>query len=447
MAKYLADLASRSVPRYTSYPTAAEFDDGIGAVDQAAALAAIAPGTPVSLYVHIPYCREICWYCGCNTGPAGRPARQDRYLAALDHEIALIAGWLRGDVVSIHFGGGSPNALTPEAFVELVVRLRTAFAIAGTPDIAVELDPRGLDAGYAMALARAGVTRVSLGVQTLAPHVQHRIGRNQPFAMIADAVAALRHAGLRHISFDLMYGLPAQTCEDLTESIAQALTLQPDRIAMFGYAHMPGLLPRQRAIDGSALPDAAERFAQCAAAHDLLTLAGFQAIGFDHFAMPGDPLARAAAAGRLRRNFQGFTDDPGEAIIGIGASAISQFPGLIVQNEKHEGRYRLRVINGGLAGVRGVLRTADDRMRGDAIERLLCDGGVDLAAIAAAHGRAPCSLSAALPALAEFEARGLVRIEGCQVHLSRDGRPYARLVAACFDRWRIAPPTNFSRAI
>jgi oxygen-independent coproporphyrinogen-3 oxidase len=447
MAKYLPDLASRSVPRYTSYPTAAEFNDGVGPADQAAALAAIAPGAPVSLYVHIPYCREICWYCGCNTGPAGRPERQIRYLAALDREIELVAGRMKGEVVSIHFGGGSPNALAAADFVALVGRLRDRFSVSGALEIAVELDPRGLDAAYAVALARAGVTRVSLGVQTFAEHVQRRIGRVQPLAMIAAAVRDLRRAGLNHISFDLMYGLPGQTRDDLADTIAEALTLEPDRIAMFGYAHIPQMLPRQRAIDDADLPDAAERFAQSEIAHDMLTFAGFQAIGFDHFALPGDPLARAATEGRLRRNFQGFTDEPGEAIIGLGASAISQFPGLLVQNEKHEGRYRMRVTNDSLAGMRGIVRTPEDRMRADAIERLLCDGSVDLAAVAARHGRPPCSLSEVLPTLGDYAARGLVRIDSCRCELTEDGWPYARLIAACFDRFRAAPPANFSRAI
>lgn len=436
MHRYLPDLARRSVPRYTSYPTAAEFHTGVGPAEQAEALAAIAPETPVSLYVHIPYCHEICWYCGCNTGAIGRASRLDAYLAALEQEIGAVAARMRGRVVAIHFGGGSPNALPPEDFVRLTELLRRSFACAGRLEIAAELDPRTLDATYAEALARAGVTRVSLGAQCFAPHVQRAINRIQPYEMVRQAVLDLRAAGIAAVNLDLMYGLPHQTSEDLAETLAAALDLAPDRIAMFGYAHMPRLLPRQRMIPDEALPDAAQRFAQSALAYDILVAAGYAAIGFDHFAQPHDSLARAAATGALRRNFQGFTDEPGEAIIGLGASSISQYDGLLVQNEKHVGRYRMRVANGGLAAVRGVARSVDDRLRSGLIERLLCDGSVDAAP-------APD----ALPALASLAEEGLVQIDGTRVTVLPDGRPYARLAAAAFDRYRQPDAERFSNAV
>jgi oxygen-independent coproporphyrinogen-3 oxidase len=436
MHRYLPDLARRSVPRYTSYPTAAEFHAGVGPAEQAEALAAIPAETPVSLYVHIPYCHEICWYCGCNTGALGRASRLDVYLEALGQEIAAVSARMRGQVVTIHFGGGSPNALPPEDFVALTRLLRDSFVCAERLEIAAELDPRTLDATYAEALARAGVTRVSLGAQCFAPHVQRAINRIQPYEMVRQAVLDLRAAGIGAVNLDLMYGLPYQTSEDLAETLAAALDLAPDRIAMFGYAHMPRLLSRQRMIPGESLPDAAQRFAQSALACDLLVAAGYAAIGFDHFARPGDRLARAAAAGTLRRNFQGFTDEPGEAIIGLGASSISQYDGLLVQNEKHVGRYRMRVANGGLAAVRGVARSADDRLRSGLIERLLCDGHVDAAA-------AP----AALPALAPLVTEGLVQVAGTRVTILPDGRPYARLAAAAFDRYRQPDAERFSKAV
>jgi oxygen-independent coproporphyrinogen-3 oxidase len=436
MHRYLPELARRSVPRYTSYPTAAEFRAGVGPAEQAEALGAIAADTPVSLYVHIPYCHEICWYCGCNTGAIGRASRLDAYLAALEQEVAAVAARMRGRVVAIHFGGGSPNALPPEDFVRLTKLLRRSFACAERLEIAAELDPRTLDATYAEALARAGVTRVSLGAQCFAPHVQRAINRIQPYEMVRQAVLDLRAAGIAAVNLDLMYGLPHQTSEDLADTLAAALDLTPDRIAMFGYAHMPQLLARQRMIPDETLPDAAQRFAQSALAYDILVAAGYAAVGFDHFARPEDSLARAAAAGTLRRNFQGFTDEPGEAIIGLGASSISQYEGLLVQNEKHVGRYRMRVANGGLAAVRGVARSADDRLRSGLIERLLCDGSVDTAP-------APD----ALPALAALADEGLVRIDGTRVTVLPDGRPYARLAAAAFDRYRQPNTQRFSKAV
>ncbi|MEG3175787.1 oxygen-independent coproporphyrinogen III oxidase [Sphingomonas sp. RB3P16] len=447
MHPYLPDLATQPVPRYTSYPTAAEFHDGIGAADQRGAIAAVAPGTPVSLYVHIPYCHEICWYCGCNTGAIGRADRLGAYVAALEQEIDAVAGTLRGQVTALHFGGGSPNALPAEAFAQLVVRLRERFDCADDMAIAAELDPRTLDAAYADTLARAGVTRVSLGVQTFAPDVQARINRVQPLAMVERVVGELRAAGIAQINFDLLYGLPGQGAADIADTIAATLALDPDRVALFGYAHMPRLLPRQRMIETAALPDGAARFAQHLLGHDLLVAAGYAAIGFDHFAKPGDSLAQAARDGRLRRNFQGFTDETATALVGLGASAISQYDGLLVQNEKHVGRYRLRAGNGGFAASRGVARSSDDRLRGAVIERLLCDGTVDLAALAAQHGARLDSVAAALPGLADHVARGLVAIEWMRVTILPAGRAYARLIAAQFDRYRSPHAIRFSRAV
>lgn len=447
MACYLPDLARHQVPRYTSYPTAAEFTDAVGTREQAAALAGVKTGMPVSLYVHIPYCRALCWYCGCNTGAAGRPERQARYVAALMREAEAVAASMQGQVVSIHFGGGSPNALPPALFEQLVAHLRNCFETVDRPEIAVELDPRFIDRAYADALARAGVTRVSLGVQTFAANVQQRIGRVQPYWQVFEAVRDLREAGIRRIAIDLMYGLPEQTTDDVAETIIEAMCLHPDRIAMFGYAHIPTLLPRQRAIDTGTLPDDAARFAQSELAFEMLTGEGFRPIGFDHFARPEDPLAVAAAEGRLQRNFQGFTDEPGKAVIGLGASAISQFDGLLVQNHKHEAHYRKAVAAGGLAASRGVVRTMDDRLRGDAIARLLCDGMVDLAALAGDYGRIPEAFAAALPRLRELGTLGLVRREGWRIVLTEAGRPYARLAASAFDAWRNGSAGTFSRAV
>jgi len=447
MTRYIPGFADRAVPRYTSYPTAAEFTPGVGYRQQAGALGALAPGMPVSLYVHIPYCREICFYCACNTGRIGAPERLERYVDTVMREASLMAEHARARVVSMHFGGGSPNALAPSQFDRLVAHLRTIFACTSNPEIAVELDPRTLDRPYAEALARAGVTRASLGVQTFAPHIQAAIGRLQPYERVFEAVGDLRHAGIGRLSFDLMYGLPHQSIGDLEETISAALRLQPDRISMFGYAHVPSVQPRQRAIDANMLPNGETRFAQSELAFSLLTHAGFSPIGFDHFARPRDPLAQAAATGRLKRNFQGFTDEPGQAVLGLGASAISQFEGLLIQNHKHEGAYRKAIMAGDLAGCRGVVRTADDRMRGQAIERLLCDGAVDLEAIASEYGRRPQAFASALSRLVELEQAGLVEKNGWTLRLTGLGRPYARLAASAFDSARDGSVGQFSRAI
>ncbi|WP_420138408.1 oxygen-independent coproporphyrinogen III oxidase [Sphingomonas sp.] len=446
MARFIPALARRAVPRYTSYPTAADFSDAVGPAGQATALAAVPADMPVSLYVHIPYCRALCWYCGCNTGAAGQPERQARYASTLMREAQLVGSMMRGEVVSIHFGGGSPNALPAALFEQLVGHLRNCFATSEKPDIAVELDPRFLEREYCDALVRAGVTRVSLGVQTFAPDVQRRIGRIQPFWQVFEVVRDLRYAGIRHIALDLMYGLPGQTIDDVAETIEQAMRLQPDRIAMFGYAHLPTVLPRQRAIDACLLPDEAERFAQSELAFSALTSRGYSSIGFDHFARPDDSIAIAAAQGQLKRNFQGFTEDAGLAVIGLGASAISQFDHLLVQNEKHEAAYRKRIDHGRLAGYRGIVRTQEDRMRGEAIAALLCNGSVNLVDIANRGGSAADSFTPSLPALGELEQHGLLTREAWQLTLTEEGRPYARLAAAALDGRRGGAGT-FSNAV
>ncbi len=445
--RYLPALAARAVPRYTSYPTAAEFGPAVGAGDQAAALDAIVPGAPVSLYLHIPYCEQICWYCGCNTGAVGRPQRLDVYRAAIGAEIATVAARMSGRVTAVHFGGGSPNALSPEAFADICGTLRQRFDIAPDAQWAAEIDPRFFGRAHAYAFARSGIGRISVGAQTFAPLVQAAIGRIQPFAKVAAAIAEARAAGISRINLDLMYGLPGQSLDDIAATVAAARRLTPDRIAMFGYAHLPAMLPRQRQIDAAKLPGAEGRFWQRALAHDLWVEAGYDAVGFDHFARPDDSLAIAARSGALRRNFQGFTDDRAPTLIGLGASAISQFDGVIVQNEKHVGRYRMAALGGALAGVRGVVRDAHDHAAGAVIERLLCDGRVDVAALAARHGTTAerlCHDPAALDALA---GEGAIVRDGWVIAVTPTGAPYARIAAAAFDRYRAASPGRFSAAV
>jgi oxygen-independent coproporphyrinogen III oxidase len=428
MPSFHPDLAAQPVPRYTSYPTAAQFHTGIGAADQRQALAAVPVGAPVSLYLHIPFCRQICWYCGCNTGVAASD-RLRRYEKALLTEIATTSGLMKGQVTSVQFGGGSPNALSAPVLARVIAALRSHFDVAEAAEIAMELDPRAIQPGDAAVLAAAGVNRISLGVQTFAPHVQKLINRLQPFDTIKAAVEQFRAAGIKAINFDLMYGLPGQSVVDLTETIEQALLLKPDRVAVFGYAHMPSAIARQRMIADLDLPGPAARFAMSTVAHRQFTAAGYAAIGFDHFALPQDSLALAAAQGEMIRNFQGYATQAGVALIGLGATAISQFPGLIVQNNKHLGQWEAAVNAGHLAGARGVAVTADDAQRSDVIARLLCDGRVDV----------PAPMADVLPSLARHAARGLVQLQGRQVALTPDGWPYARLIASAFDAHLNAP--------
>ncbi|MBR0551247.1 oxygen-independent coproporphyrinogen III oxidase [Stakelama marina] len=440
MWTYYPDLLARPVPRYTSYPTAAEFVDTVGPADLADALDTVGEGDALSLYLHIPYCQSICWYCGCNTGAANRPQRLTNYLERLEREIQLVADRLsgRGRVGRIAFGGGSPNAIEPAAFLRLTDRLRSAFA-CDDAILSVELDPRGFSPAWADAMAQAGVTRASLGVQTLDPAIQAAIGRVQPEEDIRRTMEMLRAAGLDSINFDLMYGLPGQDSDVPMRTMEASLAMAPDRLAVFGYAHVPHMIPRQRRIDANALPGAERRFAQAALAHDFLTGAGYSAIGFDHFAKPGDALALAAADGSLRRNFQGFTEDQARVLIGLGASAISEFPAHLLQNEKNAGRYQIAVAAGRFATARGVGRTRQDRVRGAAIEALLCHGSAELTALG--------DLSAIRDRLRPFADHGLIEWQGDVLRLRRAAVPYARAIAATLDAYRADSAIRFSSAV
>lgn len=437
MWPYYPDLLGTPVPRYTSFPTAAEFDEHVGAADIESALAEVSGD--VSLYIHIPFCEAICWYCGCNTGRANRRHRLAGYLDALHREIALVGSRLPASarVRRIAFGGGSPNAIVPTDFVRLMLALTQAFRLED-PIISAEFDPRTLGRNWTATLAGVGVTRASLGVQTLAPAVQQAIGRVQPPELIERCTGLLREAGVTSLNFDLMYGLPGQNLMILEETLARTEALSVDRVALFGYAHVPHLLPRQRRIDSTVLPDQAKRFAMAAFGHDWLTGMGLVPVGFDHFARSGDPLAEAALGGRLRRNFQGFTDDDAPFLIGLGASAISSFPRLLIQNEKNTGRYRTLLSRGGLPATRGIRRSDEDRLRGAIIEQLLCRARARIDARLRDEGQR---------ALAPFLRAGLASWVGEELVIAPDGLPYARTIAALFDPYRKQEVRRFSSAV
>lgn len=437
MWPYHPELLATPVPRYTSYPTAAEFGPDVGSEQFLASLKRVEGD--VSLYVHIPFCEKICWYCGCNTGVANHHKRLESYLDSLHREIALVAGhlpsWAR--VRHIAFGGGSPNSIAPVDFVRLLSALTVHFRPAD-PVVSLELDPRTLTETWAEVIAAVGVARASLGVQTTVPRLQQAIGRVQPATDIERAVEMLRAAGVESLNFDLMYGLPGQTMDDLAQTLAFAVAQRADRIALFGYAHVPHLVPRQRKIDASGLPGPAERFAMAATGYETLVGAGYRPVGFDHFALPGDPMAKAVAEGRLHRNFQGFTDDAAPVLIGLGASAISSFPDLLVQNEKNSGRYRMLLSQERFAASRGIVRSLDDRRAGGIIAGLLC------------HGQAKVDerlIRQVADRLLPFAERKLIVLDQGQLVLTDDGLPYARSIAAQFDIYRASSDQKFSSAV
>ena len=437
MWPYYPELLATPVPRYTSFPTAAEFTPAVNAGDLDVALHQ-ARGD-ISLYVHIPFCEKICWYCGCNTSAVNRRDRLENYLDSLHHEISLTGVRLDNStrVRRVAFGGGSPNAIEPTDFVRLADALTLHFPLED-PVWSIEIDPRKLTPRWSAVISMVGVSHASLGVQTFAPHLQKAIGRVQPDADIVAATDLLRGAGVTSLNYDLMYGLPGQTLADLDASLARSVELGADRIALFGYAHVPHIVPRQKRIDATNLPDQTARFTMAEFGYDFLTAAGYVPVGFDHFALPGDPLAQATVAGKLYRNFQGFTDDPAPTLIGLGSSAISSFSDVLVQNEKNAGRYRMLLSQNRLTGALGVSRSGDDQRRGKIITALLCQG----------KAMVPRDLlNEVASTLQLFLHRGLALISGGELEIAPGGLPYARTIAALFDPYRQDSVRRFSSAV
>jgi oxygen-independent coproporphyrinogen-3 oxidase len=427
-------MLTRNVPRYTSYPTAPHFTAAVGADIYKSWLEQLPAAANLSLYVHVPYCAQLCLYCGCHTKVTLRRAPIEAYAERLAGEIALTgdaAG--RRRITHLHWGGGTPSILGVDGLAAIHARLSQAFDLARISEHAIELDPRHVTRPLVEALARIGVNRASLGVQDLNDDVQRAIGRIQPFAILRNAVAMLSEAGISKINFDLMYGLPRQTVADVRATIDQVHTLAPSRLAVFGYAHVPWMKAHQRMIHGASLPGAAERQAQAAAAHAALCALGYQPIGLDHYARAGDELALAARARRLRRNFQGYTTDQADALIGLGASAIGRVPQGYVQNAPDIAGYSRAIDAGRFATVKGFALSADDRLRASVIEHLMCDLSADLDAIAGAG--AQVRFADELNRLVPYATDGLVDVRGSQIRVTEQGRPFVRVLASAFDSY------------
>lgn len=426
----LARKYSAPVPRYTSYPTAPHFTPRVGELQYISWLDAIVEGTRVSLYVHIPYCHELCSYCGCNTKATRRYSPVAEYVQYLETEIANIAALIPRDhfVTQIHWGGGSPNILAPSDIGSLANTLRDAFNL-DCPEFSVEIDPRYLKPDQIGSFCRAGITRVSLGVQDFDEAVQAAIGRQQSFAATKSAVEAFRNGGVRSINIDLMYGLPHQTRQSIDRTLEKILELEPDRIAAFGYAHLPTRLKHQRLIDEAALPDVVERYAQSRRISRRLDASGYLRIGLDHFAKPGDRLAK----GPVRRNFQGYTSDDTSVLLGIGASAIGHFPQGYVQNATATHDYIRRIHNQGLATARGFKLSIDDGIRAYVIERLMCDGRFSRSDVEHRFGPAAGPVLTDAELLLQSDRDGLVIATADGFMVTEIGRPFVRTICSCFD--------------
>lgn len=440
-----ADLIARydgRVPRYTSYPTAPHFHAGIDAETYAEWLAALPEGQPISLYLHVPFCERLCLYCGCNTAVMRREGPKHAYAAQLMREIETVAALIgrRAAVSQVHWGGGTPTAMPPDCLTGVMNHIRQHFDLTAAAEIAIEIDPTTLTDDCLSAMGRMGVNRASVGVQDFDEAVQEAIGRRQSYAETARAIAGLRALGIRSINLDLIYGLPHQTEESVIRTARQTLAFAADRVAVFGYAHVPWMKKHQALIPQESLPGTAARLAQEAAIRRVLVEDGdFLAVGLDHFVQAQDAMARAVAEGRLHRGFQGYTTDAAPILIGLGASAIGSLPQGYVQNAPHAPAYAAALDKQGLATVRGVALTAEDRLRRQVIEAIMCGRPVDLVAEAARMGMSAAPLLRDAAPLDGFAADGLVEWDERQITVTERGLSFVRNVAALFDSYLKQP--------
>ncbi|WP_108502739.1 oxygen-independent coproporphyrinogen III oxidase [Paracoccus indicus] len=424
-------LLNARAPRYTSYPPADRFTDLVGSDTHQGWLRAIPPGSTLSLYVHVPYCRRLCWFCACRTQGARGDAPLDHYLDHLDHEIAMIRAVLPDDITigALHLGGGTPTILSPDRLNRLGAMLHAAFPIDAATRVSVEIDPCDCDDARLDALMGMGMNRASIGVQDFDPSVQAAIGRKQSAEGTARMVQGLRARGVNSVNMDLLYGLPHQNGRRLARTLQTVLRMQPDRIALYGYAHVPWMARRQALIPEDALPTAQERLDLSDLARDILLAHDYEPVGIDHFALPDDSLAQASREGRLRRNFQGYTTDQSPILLGIGPSAISRLPQGYVQNITATADWQRAVAQGRLPTARGVRMTLQDHVIAAVIEALMCYGRADLPALASDASLAELCLERAGAALRRYPGAG--RLQNGVLSLA-DLR-FARLVAQVFD--------------
>ena len=425
-------LFDARVPRYTSYPPATAFSPQTGSEFQVTCLQSLDPATPVSVYIHIPFCERLCWFCACRTQGTTTLKPVANYLRVLKDELELLRATLPAAVKmgQMHWGGGTPTILPPEMIRELAQAVKDVIPPTDNFSFSVEIDPTLVDDAKIAALADMGMTRASIGIQDFATDVQEAIGRKQSFEATKTCVDSLRAAGITSLNADLVYGLPFQTTEKLASTIAKVRALDPDRIALFGYAHVPTFSKRQKLIPNATLPGEEERYALARQAATAFVASGYQAIGIDHFGKPDDSLTKAANSGHLRRNFQGYTDDTCPTLIGVGASSISQFAQGYVQNASATAAYIERVEAGALPGHRGYEMIASDCLRADAINMLMCDFAIDFGKLGM-HPDASSLAAIHADILADFA--GFVVQTDTGLRITDAGRPLTRIIAQRYD--------------
>lgn len=441
----LLERYGAAAPRYTSYPSAVQFRAWTGAHP----LEQIEGRQSASIYLHIPFCRSLCSYCGCMMRVAHSDNVIEDYLGALEAEIRL-AGEISAGRLSakhIHFGGGSPNLLNGSQMGRLLDIIATYFGIEKGAEIALEADPRRMTREKAREYVRAGVNRVSLGVQDFQRQTQIAINRVQPYKLIAACTSWLRELGIKGINFDLMYGLPYQTVESVQQNVHLAAGLRPDRVAIFGYAHVPWMRPHQKVLERHPLPDNKERFLQAEAARESLLQSGYVVVGMDHFSKPEDSLAKALNDHELYRNFQGYTTDGCKTLLGLGISSIGRFSCAYIQNTANFKSYKEAVSAGRLPIERGCAITAEDEIFGEVIEAIMCYNAVDFKDVCTRHERDAVILAPARERLREFVDDGLVELTGNTLRVTETGRPFVRAICTAFDSYFERRPNRHAAVV
>lgn len=432
-------LFDAKVPRYTSYPTAPHFAGNVDPGRFAQWIQALPEGGEISLYIHVPFCRRLCWFCACRTQGTATLSPVESYVATLETELTLLKGHLpKGIRLSrLHWGGGTPTLLTPELMRRLIAAIAEVADFAPGAEFSVEIDPNEIDEARLDVLAEGGMNRASIGVQDFDPDIQATIGREQSFEITRRAVDMIRARGVHSLNADILFGLPHQTRARITETVQKLLSFAPDRVALYGYAHVPWMAKRQQMIPSDALPTPEERLDLFETARRLFVWDGYAEIGIDHFAAPGDGLAVAQKTGKLRRNFQGYTDDTAAALIGLGASSISRFPQGFAQNASATSAHVAAIREGRFSTARGHVFTDEDRLRGRLIEALMCDFRIDAAEILRDFSLSRDALFAMLHQ-AEAAFKGQVQVSGDGLFVPVKARPLTRMIARSFDAYDLS---------
>lgn len=432
-------LFDAKVPRYTSYPTAPHFSNNVTGDDFSSWIKGIAPGSDISLYLHVPFCRRLCWFCACRTQGTQSESPVRAYVETLKAELALLKRDLPEGVTlnRLHWGGGTPTLLSAGMMTDLIEAISDVAPFAQNYEFSVEIDPNEIDDARLSALAAGGMNRASIGVQDFDEEIQKTIGRLQGYDVTRDAIEAIRAHGVYSLNADILYGLPHQSRERITESVQKLLSLNPDRVALYGYAHVPWMAKRQQMIPSDALPTPQERLDLFETARRLFVWDGYAEIGIDHFATQSDGLSIAQKTGRLRRNFQGYTDDTSEVLVGVGASAISRFPQGYAQNHASTGAHTAAIRDGRFSTHRGHTFTAEDKLRSRIIEMLMCDFATTDAELRETFKLSQPQLNDMYKG-AETAFEGVLERTADGLYIPPEARPLTRMIARAFDAYDLS---------